>query len=130
MPSSSSSIDPSIRRTHFTNEAFALARTIVRWAFGGLYFWIFYQIIVVVAGKDTVVLFKIIVNGLVEMRVILPTAVCGVAVTWALAERNLRRRQMERLHPRVKDLETKIDPKRSTSTLTARGDTNPSDRGR
>lgn len=46
---------------------------------------------------------------------------------YGMAQNRLRRRDVRRLHGRVAELETIIDPKRSTSTLSLDGDTNPKD---
>lgn len=52
-----------------------------------------------------------------------------VSVTlWALVERVLRKRQIERFETHVRNLELRLDPGRSSSRLTRRGDTNPEDR--
>lgn len=52
----------------------------------------------------------------------------GCAYGWY--ERKLRQKSVDRLHGRIKHLETDIDPNRTSSGLTTRGETNPRDLGR
>jgi hypothetical protein len=49
----------------------------------------------------------------------------GGGVTWGAIERKLKRDAIERLTERIKQQELKIDPNRSSSKLTKRGDTPP-----
>lgn len=51
----------------------------------------------------------------------------GCAV-YGYKERNLRRKNVERITRRNREMEQVIDPGRSTSALTPRGDTNPGDK--
>lgn len=50
----------------------------------------------------------------------------GVLYGWW--QRHLRKNTIERFAPRTKELEQKIDPKRSSSKLTERGETQPEDK--
>jgi hypothetical protein len=59
------------------------------------------------------------------------------AVAWILAslfglyglnERRLRRKHIERLAPQISELESRLDPNRTSSRLTPRGTTRPEDR--
>jgi len=52
-------------------------------------------------------------------------AVSGIK--YGLSQRKLRKDTVERLQNRIKTLEKKFDSSRTTSGLTARGDTNPED---
>ena len=52
-------------------------------------------------------------------------ALCGVG--YGLGQRRLRKDTIERLQSRIQRLETEIDPDRSTSSLTTRGETRPED---
>ena len=52
-------------------------------------------------------------------------AVC--CCVWAVIERELRKRQIERFHGTIKELELRLDPNRTSSNLTIQGDTNPED---
>lgn len=48
-------------------------------------------------------------------------------VGYGLRQRGLRRTTVERMHRRVRELEARHDPKRSSSGLTTRGETAPED---
>ncbi|MDO3434620.1 hypothetical protein QWJ46_18255 [Rhizobium sp. CBN3] len=78
------------------------------------------------AGKETAVSFAL--NFLADVKFVLTLGLAGAAGTWAVAERMLRERKTQKLQDRVKELETRIDPNRSTSGLTRTGKTNPRDR--
>ncbi len=61
----------------------------------------------------------------------------SVALAWSVGvfggvygykQRHLRRNTVERLQGRIRELEAMIDPQRSSSKLTTRGDTRPEDR--
>lgn len=56
-------------------------------------------------------------------------AVIVLAVLYGLRQRKLRRDVIEKMEGRVRELEQRVDPNRSSSNLTSRGDTNPTDRG-
>ena len=47
---------------------------------------------------------------------------------WALIERSLRKRKTVKLTKRIEELETKIDPQRTSSGLLSTGETHPDDR--
>ena len=61
--------------------------------------------------------------GNVKVSTILCTAVGVLGTVYGLQQRSLRKSTTERLTARIEDLERRIDPKRSTSGLTSRGDT-------
>ena len=50
-------------------------------------------------------------------------------VLWALWERSLRRRKTQTLTTRIQELETRLDPNRTSSGLLDTGDTHPDDKG-
>ena len=54
-------------------------------------------------------------------------ALAGVMIVWAFGERRLRRRKIRSMEKYIKDLETTIDPARSSSGLLSDGTTNPED---
>jgi hypothetical protein len=80
------------------------------------------------AGKSTTVLRSWGLAIVADWRVSISVAVAGLAGLWALLERRIRQSTVERLHRRVKELETIVDPNRSSSNLTPRGASNPRDR--
>lgn len=80
------------------------------------------------AGKSTTLLLSWGLDVVADWRVSISVTLAGFAGLWALLERRVRQRTVERLHRRINELETKVDPNRSTSSLTPRGTTNPRDR--
>lgn len=57
----------------------------------------------------------------------LPWVLAISCTAWAMLERYLRKKTVESMQGRIKQLELRLDPGRSTSTLTNQGDTNPRD---
>lgn len=80
------------------------------------------------AGKETLANVAFNVGGTVEVSVTLAWIVGVAGVVYGRRERRLRRDAVERLHGRIAELEAQIDPGRSSSRLTPRGDTRPEDR--
>jgi len=87
----------------------------------------FYLIIAVLAGKTT--LANIGISFLGNVRISETVAwLFGVSgVAFGYRQRRLRRKTVEHLQTRNIELEKQIDPNRTSSTLTPRGDTNPRD---
>jgi hypothetical protein len=56
-----------------------------------------------------------------RMNVVLPWALCGGAMYWASSERKKRLLERHERDERIKKLESKIDPNRSSSNLTVDG---------
>lgn len=52
----------------------------------------------------------------------------ALGILYGLLERGLRRKTIDRLGSRVKELEAAIDPRRTSSGLTTTGETHPEDR--
>jgi hypothetical protein len=50
------------------------------------------------------------------------------SVAWALGERRLRHQKVAYMQERIKKLELRLDPARTSSLLTIEGKTNPLDR--
>lgn len=81
-----------------------------------------------IAGRTTSLAVSFVLIILTEWKVSIAVSLAGCAGLWALLERRIRQRAVERLHGRIKDLEAAVDPKRSSSNLTRRGTTHPLDR--
>jgi hypothetical protein len=80
------------------------------------------------AGQSTSVAISLILTALFDLKFVFSFALAGAACAWAAAERALRHRKVEQMQGRLKQLETQIDPNRSSSGLTTQGKTAPSDR--
>jgi hypothetical protein len=106
-------------------------RTTIRAGGGCFAAWCLYLSIDSVAGKTTAfqAALSVGLSLLWDIRLVLAFSIAGAATLWATAERWLRHRKVEFMQGRIRDLELRIDPKRSTSGLTTKGRTNPKDRG-
>jgi hypothetical protein len=114
------------------DEQYSTARTGLRclaWAFGA---YVAFGAIGQFAGRSTDVdlALSLVMAALVEVKLMVFIALTGTACAWAVVERTLRHRTVKRLQGRIRELETTIDPARSTSKLTPEGKTNPADRKR
>jgi len=54
--------------------------------------------------------------------------VAVLSVVWAWCERQLRKRALQHLHPTRLEKELALDPQRTSSQITSRGETNPEDK--
>lgn len=94
-----------------------------------LWGWVAYQAkeaISALAGKATLadISLSILKSG---SRELIAYAATLLALAWGVSERVLRKRKVKHLSARVKLLERRLDPNRSSSNLTATGDTRPGD---
>jgi hypothetical protein len=80
-----------------------------------------------IAGKTTV--FSAVLSVLADLRISILVTLTLAGCGWGLIERMLRQRKTEYFQQRIRDLEKKIDPQRTTSGLTPKGKTNPQDKG-
>lgn len=106
----------------------ALGTTATKWIGLGVIAHYAYLSIDALAGKETSALINLGVLGNVEVSLGLSITVTAISVAYALQQRKLRRDTVERLQLRITEFEKQIDPKRSSSQLTTRGETRPEDR--
>jgi hypothetical protein len=111
-----------------TEERYRLFRLIVIWVgICVLGYWA-KDAIVALAGHSTSVVVQAGLKIISDVRFTASYMVSAGCTTWAVAERRIRQRRVRELHVRIKELETAIDPNRSSSKLTSEGKTNPRDR--
>ena len=122
-------IGPPDLKFFVADQSFRTGRTLLRGLIGLGWAYLAYLAIHDLAGQNTSVIVNLAMKAIVDGRFLIATGGMGALGAWAYAERTLRKRQIVRWHSRVKKLETKLDPNRTTSTLTIEGDTNPVDRG-
>ena len=111
------------------HEGFSTARTVIRTIGAIVLAYFFYRMIGELAGQTTSVTVDLLIRIFAKFQVWISIAAGTALALWGKRERTLRKRTTARLHARIKELETRLDPQRTTSTLTPRGDTNPRDRG-
>jgi hypothetical protein len=107
----------------------AVITTLIRWAGAvALGFWAF-KSIDVLAGRSTLAAIGVTLKAL--GKVYISEAVAWLfgmgGVGYGLVQRRLRHSVIARLSPAVRDREKVIDPKRTSSQLTERGQTKPQD---
>lgn len=79
------------------------------------------------AGKETDANILVSMIGTVEISMMLSWVFGAGGIAYGKAQQKLRKSTVERLHGRIESLEAELDPKRTSSKLTKRGDTNPED---
>lgn len=105
----------------------ALGREMIRW--GGLCFiaWCASSAIAELSGKETSASVYIDFLGTVNVSLALSWTVAIIGTAYGIQQRKLRRDTVERIQQRNIQLEKLIDPDRSSSKLTPRGETRPED---
>jgi hypothetical protein len=84
------------------------------------------EMVISLAGQETFVALKL--AFLADSKVALSVIMTGMAGAWALGQTWLRHRAVAQLQSKNKELETSIDPKRTSSGLTPAGTTHPRDK--
>lgn len=93
--------------------------------FGSVYF--IYRSVAVLAGKQTFASVGLSVLGNVKVSEGIYIVLTAGSIIYGVGQRQLRRRNIERLTKHSIALEKQLDPKRTTSGLTKRGTTRPED---
>lgn len=111
-------------------ERYTTLRTVIRTCGFVAVFYFFFQCLEQFAGASTQmnVSVSFIVRAVAELKFALAITLTGAACAWAAVERMLRKRAIANLGGRIVELETVIDPARSSSGLTQWGETHPRDR--
>jgi hypothetical protein len=112
-----------------TDQRYLTIRAISRYLLIAFGIWQGRMAVEALAGQDTSVYVRAVLGVFADLHVSILVALAGATTVWALFERILRHRIIVRLHTRIQKRELGIDPERSTSGLTTRGQTNPEDRG-
>ena len=111
-----------LRDTRRVQAVTSIVNTAIRW---GAAVWIasyFYRSIAVLAGETTFADFGLRVLGDLRVSTALAWVLAACGTGYGAWERRVRKKAVERLTPRHRDLERQLDSKRTTSGLTARGD--------
>ena len=90
-----------------------------------------YLSIASLAGRSTLAQFSLWLTADLKTNTVfshLVTALLGAGgVTFGIRERRLKRKNIERMSSQLAEYETRLDPKRSSSRLTSKGQTRPED---
>ncbi len=107
-------------------------RLLIKYGFLFLIAWKAEQGVVALAGSKTLADFRFSVFGNVTIDKYIGQLLMLIfgssGVTYGWRQRQLRRKDIDRLGNRVKDLEQRLDPERSSSKLTRVGTTRPEDK--
>jgi hypothetical protein len=107
---------------------FSLGRWAIVCGTAILVFYFLRDVFLAYAGQSTLANVAISVVTDVRIEAVISYTVGGGGVLYGLRQRQLRQRNIERLTARILVLEREKDPYRSSSGLTPRGTTRPSDR--
>lgn len=99
--------------------------SMAKWAVVAVFGWLSIESL---AGKATILkaVFEYAAGS--GMAAGLPWLAAVVMLIWAVLERGLRRRKTAEMQAYVQDLETRLDPERTSSGLLSDGRTDPEDR--
>ena len=107
---------------------FSLGRLAMVCGTTSLVFYFLREVFLAYAGQSTLANVAISVVTGVRIEAAISYAIGGGGILYGLRQRQLRQRNIERLTARILVLERQNDPYRSSSGLTPRGTTRPSDR--
>jgi hypothetical protein len=114
------------------DQFYLTVRTLIRCGFGIVVAYSGFGALAQFAGESTKVdlALSLFLSAFAEMKVVALLSLTGAACAWGFLERTLRHRKVEKMQGRIRELETMMDPNRSSSGLTPAGKTRPEDRGR
>lgn len=116
-----------LRRGNLATSINNVLVNMIRWGALVLIFRYGYLSISALAGKATLASIGVEFLGNLTISQTLAYVLGAGGVLYGIGERGLRRRTVKRLGPQRKALEASIDPKRTSSNLTEKGETNPED---
>lgn len=124
-------ISPEAREIEFhrTDQRYRTARSLGRYSVIAFGLWQGRLALEALAGQKTELYLEALLGAFAAVHVAVWIGLAGATTVWALAERKLRHRVIVRLHTRIREIEMERDPNRSSSGLTTKGQTNPTDRG-
>lgn len=99
-------------------RAFDLVEITIRYAVIPFFFWLCVKEL---AGQETIV--NVVIDYFSKGGNLVPWGLAGATSIWAYSERRLRLVKTARMSQHLKEVEKRLDPKRSSSGLTASGQT-------
>lgn len=117
-----------LKKSRLSEGIVSVINNLIKYGFFAIAFYFSYRMVDALAGKETIsnIAFKMIAD--LKMNQWMAYAIGGCGLGYGLAERSIRKNTVTRLHSRIKELEFKKDPKRTSSMLTLTGDTRPEDK--
>jgi len=118
-----------LRRVNHVSAWASVANSAIRWGALVVMALLARQAIQALAGKETdaSLLLGLEAFGKVEVTWTVTIAVGLAGITYGLKERGLRKETVKRLGARPKELEKRLDPGRTSSRITEKGDTHERD---
>jgi uncharacterized membrane protein len=117
-----------LKKARFSEGSVQIALSLIRWGAIVLIARYVYLSISTLSGHSTFADIGINFLASVHISVAIAWGASVGGVLYGVNQRKLRKDTVEHFHGRIKELETMIDPSRSTSNLTPRGDTRPEDK--
>ncbi len=117
-----------LRRYRVGDSVASVLRELVRWGAVSFCAYMGFRCVAVLAGKITMAEIGVRVLGSLRVSEAVAWIFGAGGVGYGLRQRRLRRQTIERLSTRIQELERGIDPKRTSSHLTPRGETSPEDK--
>ena len=118
--------DVSFRGRSTTGEICLVIKTIVWGAVAAYGMSCLRDILIAMAGKQTIA--NVVLSLLANVQVSIAWGLAVGAAGYGVVERKLRQKTVSRLEGRIHELESNIDSNRTSSHLTPEGTTNPGDR--
>lgn len=117
-----------LRNRRLSDGWASVANNVVRW--GGILGIVYYtaQAVQSLAGQQTAAALILQWPTEYKVHVAIPWITAVAFVAYGLLQRYLKNRTVRELHQYIKELEQRVDPKRSSSGLTSTGETRPEDR--
>lgn len=117
-----------MRRQRNGGAIASVVNNLIRWAGVVAIAGFVYLSIDSLAGETTSADIGVRIIGNIKLSEVFAFLFGGGGVAYGLRQRTLRRSTIERLQARIKKLEEKKDPARTSSGLTPKGDTHPNDK--
>lgn len=117
-----------LRRARTSEGVYGVLDTFCKYGFIALVFYFIYMTFDAIAGKNTDASLMISVFGNLQVSIAVAWLVGVGGVWYGWTQRELRKTTIERLQSHIRLLEHRLDPQRSSSRLTPRGDSHPEDR--
>ncbi len=116
-----------LKRGHIVNGISRVLSDLIRYGVFGFLGYCVYLSIESLSGRTTAA--NIAVNFLSDVRVSesLAWILSGSGLAYGWTQNRLRKKTVERLQGRITTLERKLDSRRTSSSLTTRGETRPED---
>lgn len=103
---------------YLASRCFDLVEAFFRYGFVPFFFWLSVKEL---AGQETIV--NVVVSYISKSGNFFPWTLAFVFFVWALAERKVRRLKIKRMSRHLKNVEERLDSKRTSSGLTPTGET-------